>query len=132
MLTRRRPGVYFRATWFWLYVRAVVALLISLSGLLELIEHFRQGVLDSQRLLNFIGGDIGIFPILDEAWALVVANELDERFGVCFPIRGEPLEVFEDRINSGLCEERDRVLSVFVEIRIEDSLIHESSVVVEE
>src|SRR5215467_11954027 len=31
MLTRRRPGVYFRGIWFWLYVRAVVALLISLS-----------------------------------------------------------------------------------------------------
>src|SRR5215467_9662798 len=31
MLTRRRPGVDFRGTWFWLYVRAVVDLLISLS-----------------------------------------------------------------------------------------------------
>src|SRR5215468_3265815 len=31
MLTRRLPGVYSRGTWFWLYVRAVVDLLISLS-----------------------------------------------------------------------------------------------------
>src|SRR5262245_46452695 len=127
MLTRRLPGVYFRGTWFWLYVRAVVDLLISCPRLLllQLVEHLRQGVFDSQRLLNFIGGDIRILPVLDEARALVVADELDERFRVCFPIRGKPFEVFEDRIDSGLCKKRDRVLSVFIEIRIEDSLIHE-------
>jgi hypothetical protein len=28
-LTRRRPGVYFRGTWFWLYVRAVFVSLMS-------------------------------------------------------------------------------------------------------
>src|SRR5256886_13638252 len=136
MLTRRRPGVYFRGTWFWLYVRAVVALLISLSFcsgcLLHLIEHLRQGVFDSQRLLDFVGGDIRILPVLDEARTLVVADELDERFRICFPIRWKPFEVFEDCVDSGFCEERNRVLSIFIEIRVEDSLIHEPRVVVEE
>src|SRR6266540_1248273 len=33
MLTRRRPGVYFRGAWFWLYVRAVFVSLISSSFL---------------------------------------------------------------------------------------------------
>jgi hypothetical protein len=106
--------------------------LSQLGPLLQLVEHIGQGVFDSQRLLNFVGGDIRILPVLDEARALMIADELDERFRVCFPIRGKPFEVFEDRIDSGLCKKRDRVLSVFIEIRVEDSLIHELRIVVEE
>src|SRR5215813_7028501 len=33
MLTRRRPGVYGRGKWFWLYVRAVFVSLILVSFL---------------------------------------------------------------------------------------------------
>src|SRR5215813_2016339 len=104
----------------------------STSLLLELVEHLRQGVFDPQPLFDFVRADIRILTVLYEAWTLVIANELDERFRVCFPIRGKPFEIFEDRIDSSLREECDRVLSVFIEVRVEDSLIHEPRVIFEQ
>ena len=44
----------------------------------------------------------------------------------------EPLRVFEDRIDSGLCEKCDRDLSIFIEIRVEDFLIREPRVFLEQ
>src|SRR5215813_3788043 len=147
MLTRRRPGVYGRGTWFWLYVRAVFVSLISSSflpplalfqaprreqNLLQLIEHLGQGALDLQGFLDLVGGDIWILPVFDKARTLVVPDELDERFRVRFPVRRKPFEVLENRVDAGLREESYRVLGVFVEIGVEDSLIHEPRVVVEE
>jgi hypothetical protein len=62
----------------------------------------------------------------------MVPGELDERFGVRFPVHREPFEVLEHRIHAALGEECDGVLGVFVEIGVEDSLVHEPRVVVEE
>jgi hypothetical protein len=66
------------------------------------------------------------------AGRLVVPDELDERFRVRFPVRRKPFEVLENRVDAGLREESYRVLSVFVEIGVEDSLVHEPRIVVEE
>src|SRR5215831_14622359 len=147
MLTRRRSGVYFRGAWFWLYVRAVFVSLISFSFLppfapfqaprreqisLQLIKHLGQGVLDPQGLLDFVGGDIRILTIFDKARTLMVPDELNERFRVRFPVHRKPFEVLENCIDAGLCKESYRVLGVFVEIGVEDSLVHEPRVVVEE
>src|SRR5262249_28010772 len=147
MLTRRRPGVYGRGTWFWLYVRAVFVSLISSSflpplalfqaprreqNLLQLIEHLGQGALDLQGFLDLVGGDIWILPVFDKARTLVVPDELDERFRVRFPVHRKPFEVFENRVDAGLCEESYRVLGIFVEIGVEDSLVQEPRVVVDE
>src|SRR5262245_9133117 len=93
--------------------------------LLQLIEHLGQGALDLQGLLDLVGGDIRILPVFDEARTLVVADELDERFRVRFPVRRKPLEVLENRVDAGLSEESDRILGVFVEIGVEDPLVHE-------
>ena len=73
--------------------------------LLHLIEHLGQGVLDPQGLLDFVGGDIRILPVFDKARALVVPDELDERFRVGLPVHRKPFEVLEDRVDARFSEE---------------------------
>src|SRR5262245_9863704 len=135
MLTRRRPGVYCRRTWLWLYVRALFDALIVMSPgsarSLELIENFREGVLDPQRLLDLVSRDVRILAVFDEARALVCPDEPDEGVRVRLPVRREAFEVLEHRIDPCLTEERNRVLGVLVEVGVEDALVHESRVVVE-
>src|SRR5262245_15386784 len=99
---------------------------------LQLIKHLGQGVLDPQGLLDFVGGDIRILTIFDKARTLVVADELDERFRVRFPVHRKPFEVLENRVDAGLPKESYRVLSVLVEIGVEDPLVHEPRVILEE
>ena len=74
----------------------------------------------------------GILAVLEEAGALVVAEELDERGRVRLPVRRKALEVLEGRVDAGLSEEDDRVLGVLVEVGVEDALVHEPGVVIEE
>jgi hypothetical protein len=47
---------------------------------LHLVEHVRESRLGLQRLLDFIGTHVGILTGFQEAWALMLANELDERW----------------------------------------------------
>ena len=98
---------------------------MAILGLLHLVEHIREGGLELQRLLDLIGTHIGILSVFEEAWALVLANKLDEFLRSVLPIFGEPFEVLEDSINAGGREECHGILSVFVEVCVKDALIHE-------
>src|SRR4051794_8155925 len=78
-----------------------------LAALLHLVEHLAEGVLDLQGLLDLVGRDVRILAILQEAGALVLPDELDERRGVRLPVHRKPFEVLEDRVDTGQPEERD-------------------------
>src|SRR5258705_8599307 len=94
-------------------------------SLLVLIEDDREGFLHGQRLLDLAGRDERILAVLQEARPLMVTHELDERGRIGSPILREPLELLEDRGDSGGGEKLDGVLDILVEIRVEDALIHE-------
>jgi hypothetical protein len=55
----------------------------------------------------------------------VFANEPDECGSVCFPVFGKAFEIFKDCVETVFREERDSVFGVFVEVGVEDALIHE-------
>ena len=80
---------------------------------LHLVEHVREGGLELQRLLDLVGTHIGIFPVFEEARALVLADELDEFLRLGLPILREPFEVFEDSINA-VAEKRATASSVYL------------------
>src|ERR1700758_1254010 len=92
---------------------------------LHLIEHVRKRRLKPQRLLDLIGSHVRIFPVLQEAWALVVADELNESVRVLLPVLRKTLEVGEHRRDTGLAEQPHRVLGVLVEVGVEDALVLE-------
>ena len=58
----------------------------------------------------------------------MVAEELDHRREIGPPIVGPPFQVNEDGGDAGLDEKRDGILQIFVEIRIENALVHEVGV----
>src|SRR5262245_10906906 len=118
MLTRRRPAVGFRGTWFWLYVRAAFDSFMPILASLQLVEHLRQRGLHLQRLLDLVGGEEGVLAVLHEARALVRPDERDEGRGVRLPVHGEALEVLEHRVEAALAEDGDRVLGVLVEVGV--------------
>src|SRR5204863_1907473 len=91
----------------------------------HVIEHRRERLFEGERLLDFPGRNVRILPVLEEAGALMVADELDEGRRVCLPIHRESFELLEDRVDARCREQLDRVLGVLVEIRIENALIHE-------
>src|SRR6516225_7673647 len=92
---------------------------------LHLVEHVRKRRLEPQRLLDLVGAHERIFAVLKKAWALVFADELDERVRVLLPVLREPFEVGEDRCDTGLAKQPHRVLGVLVEVGVEDALILE-------
>src|SRR5688572_17193792 len=55
----------------------------------------------------------------------MVADELDECGWVRLPVVGKPFELLKNCVNAGSLEQLNRVLRVLVEIRIENSLVHE-------
>ena len=57
---------------------------------------------------------------------MMVADELDERRGVRLPVLRKALKIFEDGVDAGCRKERDGILGVFVEVGVEDALVHES------
>src|SRR5688572_25737730 len=59
------------------------------------------------------------------------SNERDERFRVSLPIFRKPFEIFEYSLYSDSGEERDCVLSVLVEVGIENALVHEVSLAID-
>src|SRR3954454_16383108 len=92
---------------------------------LHLVEHVRKVRLDLERFLDFVGAHVGILAVFQEAWALVLANELDEGRSIRLPVRRKALEVLEDGVDAVLRKERHSILGVFVKIGVEDALIHE-------
>src|SRR3954467_3860525 len=92
---------------------------------LHLVEHVGERRLELERLLDLVRADVRVFAIFDEARAMMVANELDKGGRIRLPILGEAFEVLEDRVHAVLREERHGILRVFVEVRVEDSLVHE-------
>ena len=57
---------------------------------LHLVEHVGEGRLELERLLDLVGADVRILAVFQEARALVLANELDERRGFVFQSSGNP------------------------------------------
>src|SRR3954471_6184244 len=91
------------------------------SLLLHLVEQGGHGAFHLQGLFDLVGCDIRVFAVLQEARALVFANELDEGWRIRFPVEWESFEVLEHGVDASLGEELDRVFGVFVEIGIENS-----------
>src|SRR4029453_218376 len=100
--------------------------------LLHLFEHLRERRLHRQGLLDLIAREVRVLRVLQEAVALVVTNELDERLRVRLPVLRKTLEVLERGVQSRLSEQHDGVLGVLVEVRVEDPLVHERGVFVQE
>src|SRR5947209_17132292 len=92
---------------------------------LHLVEHVREGRLELECFLDFVGTHVGILTVFQEAWALMLANKLDERRSIRLPVRRKALEVFEDGVDAVLREEGHSILGVFVKVGVEDALIHE-------
>ena len=63
-------------------------------------------------------------PADNAARALVFPDEFYKRLGVGLPVHRKPFEVFKHRVHPKADEEGHRVFSVFVEVCVEDSLIH--------
>src|SRR4029077_10064324 len=91
---------------------------------LHLVEHVREGSLKLQCLLDLVGTHIRILTVFQEAWALMLANELDECGSIRFPVRRKALKVFEDRIDAISPEEGHGILGVLVKVSVKDTLIH--------
>ena len=83
-------------------------------------------------VLDLVGTHIGIFPVFEEARALVLADELDECRSIGLPVCRKAFEVFEDGLEPGRPEQVHGILGVLVEVGVEDALVHEPRVVVEE
>src|SRR5881394_1123625 len=88
--------------------------------LLHLVQHLRELLLETQRLLDLVGSHIRILPVFQEAGPLMIPEELDERGGVGLPVLGESLEVLEHGVHAESVEQGDGVFSVLVEVGVED------------
>src|SRR6266550_8934487 len=86
------------------------------DGSLHLVEHVREGRLELQGLLDFIGAHVGILSVFDEARALMLTKKVDDRRKVRLPVIRPSFEVDENRGDAGLDEESHRDLKVFVEV----------------
>src|SRR3954447_22897473 len=95
---------------------------------LHLVEHAGESRLQPQGLLDLVGTHIGVLAVFQEAGALVVAHELDERSGVRLPVLREPFKVLKDRPEAGPREDAYGVFGVLVEVGVEDALVHEVGV----
>src|SRR5215471_11281097 len=98
---------------------------LSTDRSLHLIEHGGERRLQLQSFLDLVGAHVGILTVLQEARTLVFPEELDDAVRVGLPVLRPALEVHEYGGDSGLEEDRERVLEILVEIGIEDPLIHE-------
>src|SRR5215471_1735964 len=85
------------------YRRAPTSPVIE-GALLHLVEHFREGLLQAQRLLDLTGRDIGIFAVFEKTGALVFADEFDKRRSIGLPVFRKPFEFFKNGVDAGLGE----------------------------
>ena len=60
----------------------------------------REARLQPKRLLDFVGGHVRVLAVLQEAGALVLADELDERRRVRLPVLREAIELLEDGVDA--------------------------------
>src|SRR4051812_24744982 len=97
-------------------------------SLLHLIEHGRKCVLHVERFLDLVGADERIFAVFKEAGTMMLAYEAHERVGIGLPILRKTFEVFKYCVQPRACKDRDGVLGVFVEIRVEYSDVLKISV----
>src|SRR6185503_16690914 len=70
----------------------------------------------------------GVFAILEEARALMLADELDKCRGVRLPILRKALQILENGAETGCRKNCDRILRVFVEVGVEDAHVLEVSI----
>src|SRR4051812_21303367 len=66
------------STMCWMSSNSSMATLLQ-SALLHLVEHRGHCAFHPQCLLDLISGDVGVFPVFQKAWALMVPKELDDR-----------------------------------------------------
>src|SRR6516225_2057187 len=74
---------------------------VTEGALLHLVEHFREGLLQPQRLLDLTGRDIRIFAVFEKTGALVFADEFDKRRSIGLPVFRKPFEFFENGVDAG-------------------------------
>ena len=55
----------------------------------------------------------------------MVANKLDEGRDVRLPVSREALQILEHRIDAVLMKQGDGIFGIFIEIGVEDALVHE-------
>jgi len=59
-------------------------------------------------------------------------HKLDEGIWISFPVLRKSFQVFKDSVNAGFCEQRYSVFCLFVDISVENSLVHETGVVIKQ
>ena len=96
----------------------------SCGGSLHLVEHVREGRLELERFLDFFATHVGMLAVFEEAWPLVFAEKLDYGRRVGRVVRRPSLEGLKGRLNARLPEEDRGIFAVFIEIGIEDALVH--------
>src|SRR5690349_5716320 len=92
---------------------------------LHLVERFRKRFLQLEGFLDLISRDIRILPVFKEARAVMFANKFDECRHVRLPVLRKSFEVLENRVYAKCGEQRYRVIDIFIEINVEDALVHE-------
>src|SRR6266850_5904301 len=97
----------------------------SIATLLHLVEHLGERGLQFKRLLDLVGAHERIFTVFEETRALMLAQKLDERWRIGLPVFREAFEILENRAQTSAGKDRHGILSVFVEVGVEDALIHE-------
>src|SRR5262245_17354342 len=65
-----------------------------------------------------------MLTVFEEARAMVVAEELDAGRSIRPPVRWPALEVLKDRRDASAIKESYGILRIFVEVGVEDALIH--------
>src|SRR4051794_20740254 len=104
---------------------SLIACRLPSPGSLHLVKHFRKGLLELQGLLDLVCRDVRILAIFQEAGTLMLANELDERRHIGLPVLRKAFQVLEYGRDATLGEQRHCVVGIFVELGIEDALVHE-------
>src|SRR3954468_1520705 len=80
--------------------------------LLHLIERVRERRLDRERLLDFFARHVGVLAVFEEARALVLAEESDDRRRIRRVVRRPTLQGFKGRLDARLSEEERGVFAI--------------------
>ena|SRR6476646_8638235 len=92
--------------------------------LLHHVEHIAKGCLELKSLLDFSATHIGMLAVFEEARTLVFAEKLDDGRRICRVVRRPPFEGLKGRVDARFPEEKRGIFAVFIEIGIEDALVH--------
>ena len=91
---------------------------------LHLVEHVRECRLELERFLDFFATHVGMLAVFEEAWPLVFAEKLDYGRRIGRVVRWPSFEGLKGRLDARLSEEDRGIFAVFIEIGIEDALVH--------